>query len=119
MRDYIHVNDLAEAHVLGLEYLSGGSSAKLNLGTGRGHSVREIISTIEKVTGQTVPTHAAPRRQGDPAELVADPRRAETLLHWKATRSLTNRRHRVELGATTLRVLEENLERQSAIDPAS
>ncbi len=88
VRDYVHVNDLAEAHVLGLEYLSGGSSAKLNLGTGRGHSVREIISTIEKVTGQTVPTRTAPRRQGDPAELVADPRRAETLLHWKATRSL-------------------------------
>ena len=88
VRDYIHVNDLAEAHALGLEYLSGGSSAKLNLGTGRGHSVREIISTIEEVTGQTVPTRTAPRRQGDPAELVADPRRAETLLHWKATRSL-------------------------------
>jgi UDP-glucose-4-epimerase GalE len=88
VRDYIHVNDLAEAHVLGLEYLSGGTSARLNLGTGRGHSVREIISTIERVTGQTVPTRIGPRREGDPAELVADPRRAEALLHWKATRSL-------------------------------
>jgi UDP-glucose-4-epimerase GalE len=88
VRDYIHVNDLAEAHVLGLEYLSGGNSAKLNLGTGRGHSVREIISTVERVTGQTVPTRLAPRREGDPAELVADPCRAEALLHWKAKRSL-------------------------------
>jgi UDP-glucose 4-epimerase len=88
VRDYIHVNDLAEAHVLGLEYLSGGISAKLNLGTGRGHSVREIISTIARVTGQTVPTRIGPRREGDPAELVADPRRAEALLRWQATRSL-------------------------------
>ncbi len=88
VRDYIHVNDLAEAHVLGLGYLERGSSAELNLGTGRGHSVREVISTIERVTGQEVPKHVARRRPGDPAELVADPTRAEKLLNWKAKRSL-------------------------------
>jgi UDP-glucose-4-epimerase GalE len=88
IRDYIHVNDLAEAHVLGLEYLAGGNSVALNLGTGRGHSVQEVISTIERVSGREVPRRVAPRRPGDPAELVADPGRAEKLLNWKAKRSL-------------------------------
>ncbi|MBZ5705194.1 MAG: UDP-glucose 4-epimerase GalE [Acidobacteriia bacterium] len=88
VRDYIHVNDLAEAHVLGLEYLDCGSSTAMNLGTGRGNSVREVISTIERITGREVPKHMGPRRAGDPAELVADPSRAEKLLKWKATRSL-------------------------------
>ena len=88
VRDYIHVNDLADAHVLGLEYLRNGQSAQLNLGTGRGDSVRQVISTIEKVTGQTVPTRKAARRPGCPPALVADPSRAERLLGWKARRSL-------------------------------
>jgi len=88
VRDYIHVSDLAEAHVLGLEYLSGGTSAALNLGTGRGHSVKEVLATIERVTGRKVPTRMSPRRPGDPPELVADPTRAQKLLNWKATRSL-------------------------------
>jgi UDP-glucose 4-epimerase len=88
IRDYIHVNDLAEAHVLGLEYLESGSSAELNLGTGKGNSVREVISTIERISGHEVPKRMSPRRPGDPAELVADPARAEKLLGWKATRSL-------------------------------
>ena len=88
IRDYIHVNDLAEAHVLGLEYLGGGESAQLNLGTGRGDSVRQVLSTIKEVTGQSVPTRRAPRRPGDPPEMVADPGRAEKLLAWKAQRSL-------------------------------
>jgi len=88
VRDYIHVSDLAEAHVLGLEYLSDAPSIALNLGTGRGHSVKEVISTIEQVTGKKVSTRLAPRRPGDPPALVADPSRAEKLLHWKATRSL-------------------------------
>lgn len=88
IRDYIHVNDLAEAHVLGLEYLDRGASTAMNLGTGRGNSVREVISMIERVAGQEVPKRMAPRRPGDPAELVADPGRAEQLLHWKAQRSL-------------------------------
>ena len=88
VRDYIHVNDLAEAHVLGLEYLDSGTSAELNLGTGKGNSVREVISTIERISGRGVPKRVSPRRPGDPAELVADPARAEKLLGWKATRSL-------------------------------
>jgi len=88
VRDYIHVNDLAEAHVLGLEHLDGGKSAELNLGTGKGNSVLEVISTIERISGREVPKRVSPRRPGDPPELVADPRRAEKLLSWKATRSL-------------------------------
>ncbi len=88
IRDYIHVNDLAEAHVLGLEYLTHGSSATMNLGTGRGHSVREILSTIERVTGHKVPAHITARRPGDPAALVADVARAARLLNWRAARSL-------------------------------
>jgi len=88
IRDYIHVTDLAEAHVSGLEYLSKADSVAMNLGTGSGSSVKEVISVAEKVTGHKVPTRIAPRRAGDPAELVADPRRAEELLQWKAKRSL-------------------------------
>jgi UDP-glucose 4-epimerase len=88
IRDYIHVNDLAEAHVLGLEYLSKGESGAMNLGTGKGYSVHEVVAAVEKVTGHKVPTHIGPRRAGDPAELVADPSLAEKLLNWKAKRSL-------------------------------
>jgi UDP-glucose-4-epimerase GalE len=88
VRDYIHVSDLAEAHVLGLEYLEQGRSAALNLGTGKGHSVREVISTIERITGREVPKRITARRAGDPPELVADPSLAERTLHWKAGRSL-------------------------------
>ena len=88
IRDYIHVNDLAEAHVLGLEYLSRGDSVAMNLGTGRGYSVKEVVSAVETVTGHRVPTRIGPRRAGDPPELVADPALAERLLKWKAQRSL-------------------------------
>jgi UDP-glucose-4-epimerase GalE len=88
VRDYIHVSDLAEAHVLGLEYLERGISAAMNLGTGRGNSVKEVISTIERIAGRKVPARIAPRRAGDPAELVADPTLAGNLLNWKAKRSL-------------------------------
>lgn len=89
IRDYIHVNDLAEGHVAALRYLrSEESSIAVNLGTGRGTSVKQILDTVEKVTGNTVPTRIAPRRPGDPPTLVADPRRAESLLHWKAEHSL-------------------------------
>ncbi len=88
VRDYVHVSDLAEAHVLGLEYLERCESVELNLGTGHGHSVKEVIAAIERVTGRAVPTQLGARRPGDPAELVADPRLAEDLLHWTARRSL-------------------------------
>ena len=62
VRDYIHVSDLAEAHVLGLDYLQGGASAELNLGTGQGSSVREVVGTIERIAGRKVPSRVAPRR---------------------------------------------------------
>ena len=89
IRDYIHVNDLAEAHVKAIEHLqAGNNSFAANLGTGQGHSVKEIISTVEEVTGNSVPRRVGPRRPGDPPALVADPRRAETLLQWKAKRTL-------------------------------
>jgi UDP-glucose-4-epimerase GalE len=89
VRDYIHVNDLAEAHVLALEYLaSANSSVALNLGTGQGHSVKEVLNTVEQVTGRTVPKRIVARRPGDPPILVADPGCAENLLRWRATRSL-------------------------------
>lgn len=89
VRDYIHVNDLAEAHVLALEELEAGkNSGAFNLGTGVGCSVNEVISMIEEVTGSKVPRHIAPRRPGDPPVLVADPSRARTVLQWQANRSL-------------------------------
>jgi len=89
IRDYIHVTDLAEAHVLALEHLArGGESNILNLGTGKGHTVKEVVSTIEQVLGRPLPKRVAPRRAGDPPALLADPARAEKLLGWKARLSL-------------------------------
>ncbi|HEY3636631.1 MAG TPA: GDP-mannose 4,6-dehydratase [Rhizomicrobium sp.] len=74
VRDYIHVCDLADAHVGALRYLEdGGETVSLNLGTGRGHSVREILDSVARVTGREVPSRTAPRRPGDPPRLVADP----------------------------------------------
>jgi UDP-arabinose 4-epimerase len=84
VRDYIHVSDLADAHALALEQIQRGVAAmKVNLGTGRGHSVREVIAAVGKVAGRPVPTREASRRAGDPPALVADPRRANTLLGWR------------------------------------
>lgn len=88
IRDYIHVNDLAEAHVLGVEYLTKGESVAMNLGTGKGNSVHEVVSAVERVTGHKVPTQITARRPGDPPELVAQPALAEKLLKWKARHSL-------------------------------
>jgi UDP-glucose-4-epimerase GalE len=83
IRDYIHVQDLAEAHVRALGYLlDGGASAALNLGTGTGHSVRAVIAAAARVTGRPVPQREAPRREGDPPILVADPRLAANVLQW-------------------------------------
>ncbi len=89
IRDYIHVSDLAEAHALALESLAaGGDSAALNLGTGKGSSVREVVAAVEAVTGKQLPHTIVARRPGDPAMLVADPSRAQTRLGWRASRSL-------------------------------
>ena len=83
IRDYIHIVDLAEAHVRALEYLvTGGESTELNLGTGQGHSVREVVQGVGKLCGGRVPAKDAPRRAGDPAVLVADPTKAKQLLGW-------------------------------------
>ncbi len=89
IRDYIHVNDLADAHVIALELLAGGAnSMAVNLGTGRGYSVKEVIGKIEEVSGLKVPVRITGRRAGDPPALVADPALAEKLLQWKAKRTL-------------------------------
>jgi UDP-glucose 4-epimerase len=84
LRDYIHVSDLADAHVKALEALAeAGRSAAYNLGTGRPHSVREVIDSVERVTGHPVARTIAPRRPGDPAVLYAAPQKAQSELHWK------------------------------------
>ena len=89
VRDYIHVSDLAEAHVLALEYLEPATrSATLNLGTGCGYSNRQVLAQVEKTTGRPLPVRICPRRPGDPPVLVADPSQAQNLLGWKAGRSL-------------------------------
>lgn len=83
IRDYIHVQDLAEAHVLALAHLAkGGASLALNLGTGEGHSVRQAIAAAERVTGRKIACREAPRRAGDPPILVADATRARAELGW-------------------------------------
>lgn len=83
IRDYIHVTDLARAHVLALRQLEAGNSVLVNLGTGCGYSVREVIAAVETVTGRTVPARETPRRAGDPAVLVAAAGRAAEKLGWK------------------------------------
>jgi UDP-arabinose 4-epimerase len=89
IRDYVHVSDLADAHVKALEHLAKGqSSIAANLGSGTGYSVQQVISAVEQATGKTVPRKLAPRRPGDPPVLVANPAKAQALLHWKATRGL-------------------------------
>jgi UDP-glucose-4-epimerase GalE len=89
IRDYIHVNDLAEAHALALARLVAGSeSFAVNLGTGQGCSVLEIVRAAEQITGNSVRRIMGPRRPGDPPALVADPTRAQQLLQWKAKYSL-------------------------------
>ena len=84
IRDYIHVADLADAHLAALDRLgAGAASLTLNLGTGRGHSVREVIAAVEKVSGRKVAVRETARRQGDPPALVADARQAAAVLGWK------------------------------------
>ena len=84
IRDYIHVTDLAEAHILAVEYLmKGGESNVFNLGNGVGYSVRQVIETARKVTGHPIPAVEIPRRAGDPARLVASGEKAKTVLGWE------------------------------------
>jgi UDP-arabinose 4-epimerase len=83
VRDYVHVMDLADAHRRALEGLDNGTASQaINLGTGQGHSVRSVIDTVTRVAGKKVPFEEAPRRAGDPPELVAAPGRARDVLGW-------------------------------------
>ena len=83
IRDYIHVNDLAQAHILAVEHLlGGGASDQFNVGTGTGHTVMEMIRTVEEVTGQKVPYVVGPRREGDPPALVASSDKLRSKLGW-------------------------------------
>ncbi len=85
IRDYIHVDDLADAHLKALDYLAaGGATTAVNLGTGTGSSVREVLAAAERAAGRPVPAEDAPRRPGDPVGLWADNRKAAELLGWKA-----------------------------------
>ncbi len=84
LRDYIHVTDLAEAHMLALDHLArGGGDLVANCGYGRAASVREVIASVKRVSGYDFPVDSAPRRAGDPAALVARPDRARTVLGWR------------------------------------
>src|SRR5207248_10661478 len=83
VRDYIHVDDLAEAHLLALEALGPGKQLRLNLGTGRGYSVRAVVRVAEQVTGRKVPVQEGPRRPGDPPVLVASADKVQRELGWK------------------------------------
>jgi len=83
VRDYIHVEDLAEAHLKALDYLrAGGASVTLNCGYGHGYSVREVLAAVEMVTGKRLNIVEAPRRPGDPAMLVARATRVRSVLDW-------------------------------------
>ncbi len=84
IRDYIHVTDLAQAHILALDYLmNGGENNVFNLGNGVGFSVKEVIDVARKVTGHAIPAEICPRRAGDPAQLVASSEKAKSVLGWK------------------------------------
>jgi len=83
IRDYIHVDDLSVAHLKALDLLEPGKALKLNLGTGRGYSVRQVIDACRQVTGREIPEVTAPRREGDAPELVADATAARELLAWQ------------------------------------
>jgi UDP-glucose 4-epimerase len=83
IRDYIHVDDLATAHRAALERLERGRVIEVNLGTGKGNSVLEVIEACRKASGHEIPVVVAPRREGDPAKLVADSSLARKLLEWE------------------------------------
>jgi UDP-glucose-4-epimerase GalE len=88
IRDYIHVSDLAAAHIVAIEHLlQGGKSDVFNVGTGAGQSVKEVLAAVEKVTGKKVPHSIGPRREGDPPSLVADSRKLQNALGWRPQRA--------------------------------
>ncbi len=83
IRDYIHISDLSQAHLLALKYLrKGGNSEFINLGNGNGYSVKEVIEAARKITGKKIETRIAPRRAGDPSRLIADAKKAREILGW-------------------------------------
>lgn len=83
IRDYVHIDDLARAHATALDFTLPGAAQVVNLGSGRGHSVLEVVEACRRVTGQSIPIEFAPRRPGDPPEIVADIRRAAELFAWR------------------------------------
>ncbi len=88
IRDYIHVSDLAEAHIFAVEHLlNGGASDVFNVGTGHGKSVKEVLASVERVTGKKPPFTIGPRREGDPPSLVADSSKLQTKLGWSPKRA--------------------------------
>ncbi|MFL6463484.1 MAG: UDP-glucose 4-epimerase GalE [Bryobacteraceae bacterium] len=88
IRDYIHVSDLAEAHIFAVEHLlKGGESEVFNVGTGAGQSVKQVLTAVERVTGKKVPFEMGPRREGDPPSLVADSTKLQAKLGWKPKRA--------------------------------
>jgi len=92
IRDYIHVSDLAEAHIFAIEHLLGGGESNVfNVGTGKGHSVKEVVASVERVTGKSVPQTLGPRREGDPPSLVADSQKLQTTLGWRPNRAELDR----------------------------
>jgi UDP-glucose-4-epimerase GalE len=82
IRDYIHVDDLSDAHILAVEQLEPGQNICLNVGVGQGYSVRQVIASAEQITGRNIPYKEVPRRPGDPPELVASADRIRKLFHW-------------------------------------
>jgi UDP-glucose-4-epimerase GalE len=88
IRDYIHVSDLADAHIFAVEHLlNGGASDVFNVGTGHGKSVKEVLASVERVTGKKPPFTVGPRREGDPPSLVADSSKLQTKLGWAPKRA--------------------------------
>jgi UDP-glucose-4-epimerase GalE len=89
IRDYLHVTDLADAHLESIKYLAaGGTSTALNLGTGSGHSVREVVAMVDRVSGRTTPVREVARRAGDPPRLIASAGKAAAVLGWRPRRGL-------------------------------
>ena len=83
VRDYIHVNDLAQAHILAMKYLRDGNDSNIfNLGNGVGFTVKEVVETARKVTGHPIPAKEEPRRSGDPSMLIASSAKAKEVLGW-------------------------------------